>query len=145
MEISLMHFEKQFQIVFVYWFGSGFQTTQWLCRADPYFMDVCIYISLSIHTHIYTYTYVMCVCWSVVLIRLWQVTSENILDIPVLATGWQQNPYDSLSVLGYAYHWTWDFISLLLHWESKNSREIIKKKKPLCYSLSLNYFIKIEE
>lgn len=75
----------------------------------------CVYISLSLYTHIYTYTYVMCVCWSVVLIRLWQVTSENILDIPVLATGWQQNPYDSLSVLGYAYHWTWDFISLLLH------------------------------
>ena len=54
-----MHFEKQFQIVFVYWFGSGFHTTQWLCRADPYFMDVCIY--LSIHTHIYIHICDVCV------------------------------------------------------------------------------------
>lgn len=59
----------------------GFQTAQWLHSADPYFMH--IYVC----TYTYTNAYVcvcMYMCWSTVVIWLWQVTSENILYVPVL-------------------------------------------------------------
>lgn len=73
---------------------------------------LCIYVCIYTYTHAYLCACV-CACWSTVVTCLWQVTSENILDIPILCilltteSSWQSVYLGPCLPLTSNEHWIW--------------------------------------